>query len=108
MAMFNERSLSINTTRSSHSRRSSLSSVLLPLTPLSSSPSPPSAVDLLQAGAITPHDAVLFQPHLDVSFEIDNVVQIVIDSPIPNSRAPQMTEMRCKIADSERASYIRA
>lgn len=101
----NESTTGLNTIRI-HSRRSSLSSVLLPLTPLS--PSPPSAVDLLQAGAITPHDAVLFQPQLDVSFEIDSVVQILIESPIANSRAPQMSEMRIKIADPERESYIRA
>lgn len=80
--------------------------MLLPLTP--SSPSPPSAISLLQAGAASPHDVLLYNPELDVSFEIDSVVKILIESPIPNSRAPQLWEMRVKIADPDKEHYIRA
>lgn len=105
MAVSNESQISINTARS-HSRRSSISSLLLPLTPLS--PSPPSAISLLQAGAASPHDVLLYNPELDVSFEIDSVVKILIESPIANSRAPQLWEMRVKIADPDRQTYIRA
>ena len=60
------------------------------------------------AVAASPHDVLLFNPEVELSFAITQVIQILIESPIKDSRAPAFVEMRVKIADADRDTYIKA
>jgi len=104
---------SMSSMSSTHSRRSSLSSLssLTPLTPMT----PPSSDSLASSYGFdldgfvagSPHEVLLYQPEMPISFQIEKVIKVEFASPVADSKAATFTEMRVKIK-SERDTYIRA
>lgn len=56
----------------------------------------------------SPHEVLLFNPDLEISFSIQGVTQVLIESPVPGSNANTFSEMRVKIDAPDRDTDIGA
>ena len=95
--------------KSGLARHGSLSSVdSMAMTPMTASM--PSSVDDLRVLGVeaSPHEVLLFNPELEISFPIVSVIQIAHPSPVRGSGANIFSEMRVRIGAAGRASYIQA
>lgn len=69
------------------------------------SASPPSGIPIIAA---SPYDTLIFNTAAEISFSIEDVLEIVHPPPIRNSIMPPILETQVKIADGCRETNIPA
>jgi hypothetical protein len=71
----------------------------------STSLTPPDSVPSVLASE---HDRLMYDTSAEISFEIQDIIEVVHEPPIPNSIMPPITEAQIKIVDEGRLSPIPA